>query len=60
MSEPTITTAQLVYTFEMFDKNKDGCISADEVSRNEFVVLLFNRVVLLASICMSKTSNARR
>ena len=60
MTEATITTAQLLYTFEMFDKNKDGCISADEVNRNELFVFISNFVVLLASICMSKTSNARR
>lgn len=31
MSEAALTATQLLYTFEMFDKNKDGCISADEL-----------------------------
>jgi Ca2+-binding EF-hand superfamily protein len=31
MSEQTISLAQLLDTFQLFDKNKDGCISSSEV-----------------------------
>jgi len=31
MSEQQINLTQLLDTFQLFDKNKDGCISANEV-----------------------------
>lgn len=31
MSEQTINLSQLLYTFQLFDANKDGCISVNEV-----------------------------
>jgi len=31
MSEQTINLTQLLDTFQLFDKNKDGCISSNEV-----------------------------
>lgn len=31
MTEQTINMTQLLDTFQLLDKNKDGCISANEV-----------------------------
>jgi len=39
MSEQTLNFTQLVDTFQLFDKNKDGCISANEVNQLLFFLL---------------------
>ena len=61
MSEATLNTTQLLDTFQLFDKNKDGSISASEVRLTSPPALFsLHRYVflLLASISMSKTANA--
>jgi Ca2+-binding EF-hand superfamily protein len=59
MTEQAINLTQLLDTFQLFDTNKDGSISSNEVCKFEkiiFHILFFNS----ASISMSKTTDANR